>query len=575
MAKDIRDLIENDLELDGSGVWVISDKKAFPYSEGPSSEKYLDTVFRSASDFSSNSYELERWIKDWPSEYHLSRKRSQLLRGFRFDPSLKVLEVGCGCGAITRFLGETFNQVVAVEGSLARARLARLRTKDMDHVSIIRAPFQSLTFKERFDIIFCIGVFEYSNMFVDSPDPFNFILRYFRDNLTPDGVVVIAIENQFGLKYFCSSKEDHTNIMFDGLEGYPRCSKKERTFGYHELRTLLAAHFNRIDFYFPFPDYKTPSCILSERCFHKLNAAELIGRILSSPYMDKSRPLFDERLVLLELEKNKMLPFFSNSFLVAAGADESSMSLDGLGFMFSNGRVERLQTVSRIVEDMDGCVYFDKCPVNGNRVDAGSLTLHKDRSPWINELSIQGLIMRRAKDHDLSFEELFSPCLIWLEKVRSLSTKKGDACTLAGSYIDCIWGNSFLQDAECRFIDREWEWKEEISVNLLVIRSIYELLNIIDSMSDINPRLNINSRKRLIKDIAKCLGVDIRNRDFEDFCKLEARLGNIVYGKSYFRCLIYIRLQLHNKCIFSLFTSLSALLRILSSKIRNVVMKFA
>ena len=575
MAQDIRDFIGNDLALDDSSVWVLPERKAFPYSEGPSSEKYLETVFRSARDLSSGSCELEGWIRDWPSEYHLSRKRAQLLRGFRFDPSKRVLEVGCGCGTITRFLGETFTHVVAVEGSLARARLARLRAKDMDHVSVVCAPFQDLTFRERFDLIFCIGVLEYSNLFVDGPDPFHSILRFFRDNLTADGAVIIAIENQFGLQYFSSCREDHTDIMFDGLEGYPRGGGKERTFGYHELRNLLAAHFEHIEFYFPFPDYKTPSCVLSERCLRRLKVAELVGRMQPSRHKGRSRPLFDERFVLPELEKNGMLPFFSNSFLVVAGARGHHVPFGGLGVFFSDGRVERLHTVSRIEEDPDGRVCVDKRPVNGDAVAAGALTLRGGRVPWVDQPTLQGLIVSRAKERALSIEELFSPCRVWLETIRSLSAAHGEPDMLPGTHVDCIWGNSILQDGGCRFIDCEWEWNEPIRVNLLVIRSIFELLNVVDTLSDVNPALAVDSRKRLIRDIARCLGVDVRQRDFDDFCRLESRLGEIVYGKKYSRCRVYIALQLHSRRMFALALSLSAGLRNLSGRIRRVASKFA
>src|SRR3954452_268849 len=101
----IRSMIQNELIEDASSVWLLKDHGKFDYSEGAASEKYLDKVLRSATDLSTRSSELEGWIKDWSSEYHLTTKRSQLLSGFKFDRSLKVLEVGCGCGAITRHLG--------------------------------------------------------------------------------------------------------------------------------------------------------------------------------------------------------------------------------------------------------------------------------------------------------------------------------------------------------------------------------------------------------------------------------------------------------------------------------------
>ena len=96
----------------------------FAYSDGVGSEQYLKKVLLRSNDLSTRSGELESYIKDWSSEYHLTTKRAQLLSGFKFDRTLKVLEVGCGCGAITRYLGETFDSVVSVEGSIARARLA-------------------------------------------------------------------------------------------------------------------------------------------------------------------------------------------------------------------------------------------------------------------------------------------------------------------------------------------------------------------------------------------------------------------------------------------------------------------
>ena len=200
----MKNLVKNDIWLNESSIWVSDEKRTISFSDGRSSERYLEKVLIEATDLSSDSYELERFIRDWPSEYHLTRKRAHLLRGFDFDKSKKVLEVGCGCGAITRFLGEIFDEVVAVEGSITRAKLARLRTKNMENVSILCAPFQDIKFKERFDIIFCIGVFEYSNVFVNASDPYEAILKYFYDILTPDGVLVLAIENQFGLKYFSS-----------------------------------------------------------------------------------------------------------------------------------------------------------------------------------------------------------------------------------------------------------------------------------------------------------------------------------------------------------------------------------
>jgi len=309
----IQDIIINDLVQEESSVWLIKEYSEIDYSDGGESERYLEHVFRSAKDLTSSSSELEKYIKDWPSQYHLTTKRAQLFAGFDFDPSLKVLEVGCGYGAITRFLGETFSDVVSIEGSIKRARLARLRTKELQSVSIICAPLQEIKFSEKFDIIFCVGVDEYSASLVAGKDPYDLVLNYFRGLLTPNGILVIAIENQFGLKYFNSSHDDHLEVMFKGLEGYHVHGANVRTFGKTELENSLKKYFSSIEFYYPYPDHKLPDCVISHEFLEAGRAGELVSQVKSRDYVDGVQHLWNEKLVSLELARNRMLPFFSNS----------------------------------------------------------------------------------------------------------------------------------------------------------------------------------------------------------------------------------------------------------------------
>lgn len=555
MQKDIRQIIENEIDFNENFVWVLQDLADFQYSDGAASENYLKRVFLSANDLSSNSHELEKWIKDWPSAYHLSRKRAQLLRGFDFDAQKKVLEVGCGCGAITRFLGETFNDVLAIEGSIRRAELARLRTKGMDNVAILCAPFQKIKFKRRFDIIFCIGVFEYASVFIDAPDPYDYILQYFSNILTPDGVVVIAIENQFGLKYFSSSKEDHTGIMFDGLEGYARYgARKARTFGYGVLKKLLSQHFQGIDFYFPYPDYKTPSCILSESFFCKAKAGELVGRYQASPYLANVKSLYDEKLVLLEIDKNNMLPFFSNSFLIVAGKqDILSINSKYLGLIFSNHRVERFETLTSFSEQDDGGLLVEKKPLNGQaEVETSFINLRKCESRWIDGLSLHTQVMKRAKEKDLTLEELFAPCKVWLAHMMSLSSKSDNKLLLDGKYIDCIWCNTFIVNGECKFIDYEWVWHEKIDIKILLIRCLHVFFNDVSNMKNLNNALLLNSIKSMIINISKSLGVEIQRSDLKEYYIFASRIDYVVRGKNFIRSWMHVKLFFWNKSIIYL-----------------------
>uniref|UniRef100_UPI004047136F class I SAM-dependent methyltransferase n=1 Tax=Algoriphagus sp. TaxID=1872435 RepID=UPI004047136F len=546
MQNKISELVSNMLELDENLVWVLDKTRKFGYSDGVESEQYLRKVLSESSDLSSNSYELETYIKDWNSEYHLSRKRAQLLKGFSYDRSKKVLEVGCGCGAMTRFLGETFDNVTAIEGSIARAGIARMRTKELDNVSIVCAPFQEIRFKKKFDIIFCIGVFEYSNMFVNASDPYDHILKYFNEILNPGGEVVIAIENQFGLKYFSSSTEDHSAVMFDGIEGYTRfANKNARTFGYTQLSSLLKRHFNSVDYYFPFPDYKMPSCLVSEEFLNKASLSELVGGFKQTNYLEQPKPLFDERLTLSELDKNKMLTFFSNSFLVFAGKDYNlSSKMMNLGMVYSHGRLQKFQTITTFKEENEKIIADKKLQCGYPAVNSEFVSLHECKSTWIDGKSLHSELLHHVKERGLSIEELFSPVKIWAEKLRSLSYESDGRLFLDGKYVDCIWKNSFLVNENCEFIDLEWEWNKPITIHRLLIKSIVEFINDISDMTDVNPILKIHSKKTLIVKIGESLGFLLSESDFDEFFQSEHDFTKIVYGEPRFLWKFYFKLDL-------------------------------
>ena len=130
-----------------------------PYLDG--SEAELLTVMTAAADRDTGSDELAAAVHDWPTRYHLSRSRANLLRPLRIEPGMRVLDVGAGTGAIARHLGEQGAEVLALEGSLSRARVAAARCHDLGNVRV--AVGQPHDVRERdFDLVCCIGVLEYS-----------------------------------------------------------------------------------------------------------------------------------------------------------------------------------------------------------------------------------------------------------------------------------------------------------------------------------------------------------------------------------------------------------------------------
>lgn len=302
--------------------------EAFGYSEGQEAEGRLLRVIEGLGDCSTFSQGLVDSIDDWSTRYHFSRSRHCLLRPLGIGPGDRVLELGCGTGAITRYLGETGAQVTAVEGSLARARVAAARCHDLPNVQVIADDLQTVNVEGAYDWVTLIGVLEYAGAYSGAQDPYQAYLQSAIRHLRPGGRVVIAIENQLGLKYFNGCGEDHLGKPFAGVQDLYLPSGGVRTFGRKALgRVLAQAGLEQQQWLYPYPDYKVPNVVLTDAALAHpgFNAADLLLRNFSEDYSGNMLRVFDEALVNRVLEENGLLADLANSFLVVASAEASAM----------------------------------------------------------------------------------------------------------------------------------------------------------------------------------------------------------------------------------------------------------
>ena len=119
--------------------------------------------------------------------------------------------------------------MTSVDLSKRRSLINANRNKEYDNLTIMVGNFNDVVLKEKYDYITLIGVLEYQNNFTNSDNPFVDFLNTIRNLLKPDGKLLIAIENKYGLKYWCGAPEDHSGIPFDGINYY-KCSNIARTF---------------------------------------------------------------------------------------------------------------------------------------------------------------------------------------------------------------------------------------------------------------------------------------------------------------------------------------------------------
>ena len=305
-----------------TNVWSRPDYLGIDYDDGEVIEHRIGDIIEHASDISVLSTELRQHCTDWPSLYHLSSTRANILRPFQdILKAMNVLEIGSGCGAITRYLGECGAHVLALEGAPRRAGIARSRTRDLPNVMVVSDRFDDFKWDHQFDVITLIGVLEYANLFTSGEDPALGMLQRVKALLKPNGKLIMAIENQLGLKYFTGAPEDHLGQAMYGLEGRYR-NDQPHTYGRKVLTEMLTqAGFAQSEFMAPFPDYKLPASIVTERGFYYegFDASALAWQsVKRDPQLPPLLAISPE-LVWPVLVQNGVALDLANSFLIVAG----------------------------------------------------------------------------------------------------------------------------------------------------------------------------------------------------------------------------------------------------------------
>ena len=174
----------------------------------------------------------------FPMVYHFSGLRENILNWYPLKKADSVLEIGAGCGAITGMLCRKAGHVTSVELSKRRADINYARNRDKENLTIMVGNLNDMTFPEKFDYVVVNGVLEYAMSFTEGKTPYETFLQRMGAYLKPEGRLLIAIENRLGLKYFAGAPEDHTDLHFFGINGYPG-NQSVRTFSKNELGELL------------------------------------------------------------------------------------------------------------------------------------------------------------------------------------------------------------------------------------------------------------------------------------------------------------------------------------------------
>ena len=477
--------------------------------------------------------------KRWEILYHLSPLRENIVEWLPIGSSMKVLEVGSGCGAITGALSKKAGEVTCVELSKKRSLINAYRHMDADNVTIHLGNFQDVEpdLPCDYDYICLIGVFEYAQAYIATETPYEDFLRIIKKHVKSDGHIAIAIENKFGLKYWAGCREDHLGTYFSGIEDYPD-GGVVRTFTRDGLLAVAKkCGFKKAQMYYPYPDYKFMTTLYSDRRLPK--RGELSDNMRN---FDRDRmQLFDEKRVFDTVLQEGQFPLFSNSYMLLLGPDLSEEYVK-----YSNDRKEEFQ-IKTLQRDEGNGKKMEKHPLSkaawehiettvsayqklaeryqGSllRVNECELDRQTDGTPYIKIKFLEGKTLEEILDEQLRKKDLEGFHSLFDEYLKRISW--GEEKEIAD--YDIIFANIIVPqdgngcykiDSAWDLIDCEWTFEKSIETREIAFRALYCYLLEDEKRNGLNPDLIMSK-------------LEIGQSEAEQYRRQEMKFQKYVTGK--------------------------------------------
>jgi SAM-dependent methyltransferase len=519
------------------------------YRDG--SEDRIVEILGAADDRSSDSDELASKITDWPTRYHLSRLRANLLRPLRLGAHHRVLEVGAGTGVLSRYLGETGARVVALEGQIDRARAAALRCAGLANVEVVCGPLQSFEDPDGFDLVCIVGVLEYAASGVGGAQGHRSFLDHAIGLLRPGGALLVAIENQIGLKYLLGYHEDHLGLAWIGLEGYPG-SHGIRTFSRSGLGRMLGdAGLDHQKWFYPFPDYKLPTLVLTDELYREADAVELVDQLARDPVRDDGSArslLCDARRAHRVLLEAGLGPEVSNSFLVLACSGDRTPDLlpDAEVLAWRMGDERRRRWCRRLaIHRADGGLRI-ATTMAGPDLEGRSEEWLEQRpgkdQPYHRGQTCEQMALRACLSNDP--DGLSDTLGRWSAHLDELSGTLSaadpphhpfmpatDELVLPPEFLDLALSNFVVQPDGLRFIDDEWRAQGGVSARLAKARALWLFARDLVCSGADHPWVDELTVDQLATRLGEMCGVAIDGELLERMVTAEVELQTLVTGR--------------------------------------------
>lgn len=405
----------------------------------------------------------------------LSEIRENILNWYPFKPNATILELNAHYGEITGLLCRKAEKVVAIESSKKYATIIEKRHQDKDNLELVIGNFSHILLEKTFDYIVMIGL----------EGKLKEAIEYAKKYLKEDGRILLAVNNQFGVKAWITMDEK-ANIT----------QNQNTTISKNKLEQILQGmHYQ---YYYPLPDYKLPNIIYTEKYMPTLS------NIYRDLTYKEGNVNFKEIDAYETIIKNNPEDFkiFANSFLLEISSREIEKN-DIQFISFSNIRKDeyRIQTIVKENEVYKMSVneksqkHIQKVQKNIDILETlGIKTLDSYKEDKIishyttDDTLEQKLIDQyRTKGQEAFLEEVQKYSEFLKEKLETTHEIENniferykipyekeileELTFIKYGFWDLIFQNCFIKQGEYYFYDQEW-LEENIPVEYILYRAI-------------------------------------------------------------------------------------------------------
>ncbi|SHE65639.1 glycosyltransferase [Streptoalloteichus hindustanus] len=514
-----------------------------PKPTSPIEAEVLATL-RAAQDVGTDSTELAGQVTGFDLGYHFSPQRLGLLAPLRLRPGLRAVEVGCASGALTRALGEAGLRVLGVESGAELAAAARERCRDLSTVEVVRAEAEAaLAERDPFDLALLAGQLERATA---SPGGPRALLGTVADALAEQGVLVLAVDNQFGLGHLLGQSQGREGQPWLGLTVFPGAAATPRSWTRNALSAMLAeAGLVAQRWMLPYPDYRLPRVVVDMALLERPDAPEVVDKLVRDPLLGAfggapgvlpGRPL--HRLALAEGIAADVAPSF---LVLAARSAEAIEALTdpGLAWLVSAARRPPWRRTRRLTRSL----ALETVTGGGGADESWLRQQVDDQEPWVPGRPLDGELLSALHREDES--ELGRLLGLWrdtcLAEARPLSESdqrhpylpgRPDVAVLPPDYLDVHPGNVMIGvDGSTRRVDLEWRAGTGVDAELAMARGLLEFAREVHHSGAAHPWPADSTLGDLLRRLAEAAGLGpVVDQRWAELVAAEAALQELVTG---------------------------------------------